>query len=122
MIQFDHMAIDARDAASSARFMAGILGVGAPVPEGADDDMFRVDLDHGGFVLFSPSDEPRFTHLAFRVDAKRFTEIVGRLKEQKIAFGNDHGDITNGQTADPLGGAGRVYFRDANGHLFEVAY
>ena len=119
MIRFDHMAVDARDAAASARFMAGLLGVGEPVPEGADDDMFRVDLE-GGFILFSPSTSPRVSHVAFRVDVGRFREIVERLRSAKVSFGNDHDDTANGRTEDPLGGTGRVYFQDGDGHLWEV--
>lgn len=121
MIQFDHLAVDARDVIKSARFLAEVLGVGEPTPEGADDDMFRVNLDHNGFVLFSPSESPRFSHVAFRVDARRFQEVVGRLREKGIPFGNDHDDTKNGQTEDFLGGAGRIYFVDDNGHLWEVA-
>ncbi|MFY0532555.1 hypothetical protein [Nannocystis pusilla] len=60
MIQLDHLAVEARDVAASARFLADILGLADPVPEGEDDDMFRIDLDHGVFVLFSPASEPRF--------------------------------------------------------------
>jgi catechol 2,3-dioxygenase-like lactoylglutathione lyase family enzyme len=119
-VRFDHVAVDARDLAASARFMADVLGVGAPIPEGADDDMLRIDLDDGAFVLFSPSTEPRFSHVAFRVTAGRFGEIVARLRAKKVAFGNEPDDPTNGRTEDALGGAGRVYFRDDNGHLWEV--
>jgi hypothetical protein len=121
MLQFDHLAVDARDLQSSARFIAEILGVGAPVPEGQDDDMLRIDLDHGAFILFSHANVPRFVHVAFRVDHARFQEVVARLRALKVAFGNDHDATANGKTEDPLGGAGRVYFVDANAHLWEVA-
>jgi hypothetical protein len=40
--------------------------------------------------------------------------------ERGLPFGNDHADPSNGQTADPLGEAGRVYFTDPDGHLFEL--
>ncbi|WP_141329884.1 VOC family protein [Myxococcus sp. AB025B] len=120
MMQLDHLAVDARDVDASSRFLARILGAKAPVPEGADDDMRRIDLDHGCFVLFSPASEPRFSHVAFRVDAKRFAEVVERLRTERVPFGNDHFDTANGKTQDPLGGAGRVYFNDSNGHLWEV--
>ncbi|MCY1063818.1 VOC family protein [Nannocystis sp. RBIL2] len=120
MIQLDHLAVEARDVAASARFLADILGLAGPVPEGEDDDMFRIDLDHGVFVLFSPASEPRFSHVAFRVDAARFESIVDRLRARGVAFGNDHDDTRNHRTEDFLGGAGRVYFHDADGHLWEV--
>ncbi|MGV3624016.1 MAG: VOC family protein [Archangium sp.] len=120
MMQLDHLAVEARDVDASSRFLAQILGTSAPVAEGADDDMRRIDLDHGVFVLFSPATEPRFAHVAFKVDRARFTDVVARLKSHNVAFGNEHFDVTNERTEDPLGGAGRVYFHDANGHLWEV--
>lgn len=121
MIQLDHLAVEARDVAASARFLADLLGLAQPVPEGEDDDMRRIDLDHGVFVLFSPASEPRFSHVAFRVDAARFGAIVDRLRARGVAFGNDHDDTRNHRTDDLLGGEGRVYFHDADGHLWEVA-
>ncbi len=83
--------------------------------------MVRVDLAHDAFILFSPSDKPRFAHVAFRVDVQRFHEIVERLRLRGIPLGNDPNDAKNGMTDDFLGGAGRVYFTDDNGHLWEVA-
>lgn len=121
MIQFDHMAVDVRDLEASARFMSELLDLGEPVPEGVDDDMLRLNLDHGGFILLSLASSPRFSHVAFRVDSTRFQEIVGRLRASGTPFGNDHSDTTNGKTDDPFGGGGRVYFHDDNGHLWEVA-
>ncbi|MFO0605234.1 MAG: hypothetical protein U0324_18790 [Polyangiales bacterium] len=82
--------------------------------------MLRIDLAHGAFVLFSPSDAPRPAHVAFRVAAGRFADVVARLRARGVAFGNDPLDPTNGETGDPLGGAGRLYFLDGNGHLWEV--
>ncbi|PZR06375.1 MAG: hypothetical protein DI536_30350 [Archangium gephyra] len=120
MIQLDHLAVDARDVDASSVFLAKVLGTGAPVPEGADDDMRRIELDHGMFLLFSPSPEPRFAHVAFKVDVKQFREVVTRLTSMNVAFGNDHFDTANGRTEDRLGGGGRVYFNDTNGHLWEV--
>ena len=119
-VQLDHLAVDARDLTASAQLVADILGVGAPIPEGEDDDMLRIDLDHGAFILFSASKDPRFSHVAFRVAEQRFGDIVARLCSKGVAFGNDPHDTTNGKTDDHHGGAGRVYFHDDNGHLWEV--
>lgn len=120
MIAFDHLGIAAYDARASALWLAEILGSSEPVADGADGDMFRIDLAHGAFVLFSSSAAPGFEHVAFRVDNARFAEVVERLRARGIAFGNDPEDPRNGRTDDPLGGAGRAYFVDPNGHLFEV--
>ena len=120
MIQIDHIGIAAHDALESARALAEILGAGEPTTDGADDDMLRVNVDHGAFLLFSASKTVNQEHIAFRVDRGRFADVVARLRGRGWAFGNDPEDPRNGRTDDPLGGEGRVYFVDANGHLFEV--
>ena len=120
MIELDHIGLAARHALASARALAEILGVAEPTPDGADGDMYRVDLEHGAALVFSTSATVAAEHIAFRVDAHRFTEVVTRLQARGLPFGNDPEDPRNGMTDDPLGGAGRVYFVDASGHLFEV--
>jgi catechol 2,3-dioxygenase-like lactoylglutathione lyase family enzyme len=122
MLQIDHIGLAARDAASSARWLASILGAAEPTPDGADGDMYRIDLAHAAFLLFNPAPTVHPEHVAFRVDATRFQEIVSRLRARGIAFGNDPEAPNNGKTDDPLGGEGRVYFIDENGHLFEATY
>jgi hypothetical protein len=47
---------------------------------------------------------------------------VDRLRAKGLAYGNDSEDLANMQTGDPLGGNGRVYFFDPNGHLFEAVF
>lgn len=121
ILQFDHVAVDARDVTASATFIAEVLGTSGPVPEGEDGDMRRIDLDHGGFLLFSPAQSPVVAHVAFRVDEARFHEALARLRSSGVAFGNEPHEASNGRTEDPLGGGGRVYFHDANRHLWELA-
>jgi catechol 2,3-dioxygenase-like lactoylglutathione lyase family enzyme len=122
MLRVDHIGIPAHDARASATALAEILGAPEPATDGADGDMFRVELEDGSFILFSPapSGKVNVVHVAFRVDEARFAAIVKRLGERSIPFGNEPDDTRNGRTDDPLGGAGRVYFVDANHHLFEV--
>ena len=122
MLRVDHIGIEARDARRAATALAEILAAPAPTPDGADGDMFRVDLEDGSFVLFSaaPRGEVAHAHVAFHVEAARFAEVVARLRGRGAAFGNEPEDSENGRTDDPLGGAGRVYFADEDGHLWEV--
>lgn len=120
MITIDHIGIEARDAEASARAFSQILGAPQPVADGADDDMFRVDLDHGASLLFAASPAPKAAHIAFRVTEGQFAPVVERLKARGLAFGNDPEAPENGETSDPLGGKGRVYWKDPDGHLFEV--
>jgi len=122
MIQVDHIGIAASDTRSSAYRLAEILGMDEPAADGADGDMYRLDFTHGTFVLFNPAETIDLAHVAFRVGKEQFDAIVGRLRGLGVPFGNRHDDTRNGQTEDfELGGKGRVYFADENGHLFEVA-
>jgi catechol 2,3-dioxygenase-like lactoylglutathione lyase family enzyme len=119
MIEIDHIALAAHDPSASARFLADLLGLEPPAVDGPDGDMYRVELG-SAFLLFARADAVAAQHMAFRVDARAFREVVARLASHAVPFGNDPEDLDNGLASDPLGGSGRVYFVDPNGHLFEV--
>jgi catechol 2,3-dioxygenase-like lactoylglutathione lyase family enzyme len=121
MITLDHIGIAARDVEASARFLSEILGVGPARPDGPDGDIYCLTIPESVSLLYSPADTVPTQHIAFRVDEMTFIAVVDRLRTRGLAFGNDPEDLTNGQTTDPLGGRGRVYFLDPNSHLFEVA-
>ena len=115
----DHVAVPSSDPERAAGWLARILGAGTVGPEGPDGDMFSVGLD-GCRVLFAAATAVAPHHLAFRVDGDGFPGVVQRLGASGLAYGNDPEHPDNGQTADPLGGPGRVYFVSPDGHLFEV--
>jgi catechol 2,3-dioxygenase-like lactoylglutathione lyase family enzyme len=119
----DHVGIPALDPEAAGTFLAGVLGEGTVVPDGppGDDsaDMFSLVLD-GWSLAFVRVPQPAPLHLAIRVAPQTFTAAIERLSERGIAFGNDPEDAANGRTDDPLGGAGRAYFRDPDGHFYEL--
>jgi catechol 2,3-dioxygenase-like lactoylglutathione lyase family enzyme len=115
----DHIAIPARDAEAAARWLGELLGV--PVArDGADDEFPCFRLGNGVQILFQEVAAPPAHHVAFRVAPAEHVAVVERLRQRRIAFGNDPEAPTNGEHTDPLGGHGRVYFYDPDGHLFEV--
>jgi catechol 2,3-dioxygenase-like lactoylglutathione lyase family enzyme len=118
-MRIDHVALPARDPEASAWFLTHILGVAPPRPEGPDGDMFSVPLD-GADVLFVAADAVEAHHMAFNTSEAEFIAVVERLRARGLPFGNDPEQPRNGRVDDPLGGAGRVYFSDPDGHLFEV--
>jgi catechol 2,3-dioxygenase-like lactoylglutathione lyase family enzyme len=122
MIAIDHIAVLARDVAGSARFMAEILGVAPGAPDGPDLEMFRLSVNESGSLLYFPVIDIPIPgqHIAFRVDPTTFDGVVDRLRAKGLLFGNDPEDPANMQATDFLGGHGRVFFLDPNGHLFEV--
>lgn len=120
MIKFDHIGLPAHDPLAAASALAELLGAGPPIADGEDGDMFRVDLDDGAFLLFTAAHDVPAGHVAFCLDRPRFTAAVDRLRVRGRPFGNRPDEPRNGRTDDELGGAGRVYFVDDNGHLLEI--
>ena len=120
MIAIDHIGIMARDAAASARFLTEILGLPPASPSGPDGDIFRVHIGESGELLYFPAEAVLGQHIAFRVDGETFRAVVDRLRAKGLVFGNHPEAQSNMQTDDFLGGDGRVFFRDPDGHLYEV--
>ena len=120
MLRVDHIGISARHPEEAARFLAEILGLGRPRPDGPDQDMFAVDVGDGVTLLFAFSDAITPQHVAFRLDANSFDDAVQRLVARGLSFGNDPEQLGNMRSGDPLGGHGRAYFVDPSGHLFEI--
>ncbi len=120
MIEVDHIRIASRDAHESALTLAEILGTAEPSIAGANGEMSRVDLEQRPSLLFDTSETVGLEHIAFRVDNIRFAEVVTRLRERGLPFGNHPEDPRNGKTDDFLGGTGRIFFLNSDGHLFEV--
>jgi catechol 2,3-dioxygenase-like lactoylglutathione lyase family enzyme len=116
----DHIGVPARDPQSAAAFLADVLGLDAAVPDGPDRDMFNLRVGDSASLVFSSAASPAAHHIAFRISGDEFAGVVDRLRARAVPFGNDPEDERNGLTDDPLGGAGRVYFRDSDGHLFEA--
>jgi catechol 2,3-dioxygenase-like lactoylglutathione lyase family enzyme len=119
-VSIDHLGLAARDAESAARWLAEILGVGAPVADGPDQDMYTVALGGTSSLVFSTAPTVPTQHIAFGVDQVTFRAIVERLHQRRLSFGNDPEEPENGQTTDPLGALGRVYFTSPDGHFLEV--
>lgn len=118
-ISLDHVGIPAADPGASARFLRSVLGEGDTSPEGPAGEMINLSVGHGALTYFElPDHEPH--HIAFRVTQSVLAGAVNRLRARDVPFGNDPEDASNGQTADPLGALGRIYFRDPDGHLFEL--
>jgi len=120
-IAVDHIAVAVRDPAGAAQFLAEILDIAPPRPDGPDGDMFRLAIGDVTSLVFTAQPTVASQHIAFRIAAGAFHGVVERLRERGVPFGNDPEQPNNGCCDDPLGGHGRVYFVDRDGHLFEVA-
>jgi catechol 2,3-dioxygenase-like lactoylglutathione lyase family enzyme len=118
-IAIDHVGIPAADPWAAARFLGEILAEGEVTPEGPDGEMASLSIGDGSLTYFGlAAHEPH--HVALRVPAPVLAGAIGRLRQRGLPFGNDPGDPANGRTDDLLGGRARIYFHDADGHLFEL--
>lgn len=118
-ITIDHVGIPAADPEASARFLCEILGEGDTSAEGPEGEMVNLSVGDGALTYFElPAHEPH--HVAFRVTESVLVRAIDWLRGHDVPFGNDPGGTPNGQSVDPLGSLGRIYFHDPNGHLFEL--
>ena len=117
-VRLDHTIVLGRDKLSSALFLNYILGRDyggnfarfAPV---ALDDELNID--------YAPADSEVFERrtFCFLASDEELDGIMGRLKGERVAFGSEPDQIENGQLNNRGGGRG-LFFRDPNGHTFEV--
>ncbi len=116
-VEFNHTIIWARDSKASARFLAEVLGLPAPVRFGP----FEVVTTANGVSLdfMDGKDEIHSRHFAFLVSDGEFDDIFGRIRERGLSYWADPARNKVGEINHHDGGRG-VYFEDANGHLLEI--
>jgi catechol 2,3-dioxygenase-like lactoylglutathione lyase family enzyme len=116
-VEFNHTIIWARDSKASARFLAEILGLPAPVTFGP----FEVVTTTNGVSLdfMEGKDEIHSRHFAFLVSESESDEIFGRIRARGLSYWADPARSKVGEINHHDGGRG-VYFEDPNGHLLEI--
>ena len=114
-ITLNHTIVPARDKVASAKFFADIFGL----RRGRTSYFAPVKVNKSLTLLFDEDDKFESHHLAFHVSKREFDAIFGRIKAAKIAFGSTPWSLDDGKPNDWGGGRG-VYFRDPNGHVFEL--
>ena len=116
-VQFNHTILSARDPRASAKFLAEMLGLPAPVHWGPFE---VVTTANGANLDYLEADgEIVSQHYAFLVDEPEFDAIFGRIKDRKLSYWADPGQTRPGEINRHDGGRG-VYFRDPDGHLLEI--
>jgi len=116
-VELNHHIVPARDSASSAAFLADVLGLPAPSPSGI---FWAVQLDNGVTLDFA---DARGTitpqHYAFLISEAEFDEIFGRITARGLPYWADPFKRVEGEINRRDGGRG-VYFDDPDGHFLEV--
>jgi catechol 2,3-dioxygenase-like lactoylglutathione lyase family enzyme len=117
-IKLNHTIVHSRDPRASADFLAGVLGLPAPVPFGP-----FLDVQVGNEVTLAFLDaegmEIQMQHYAFLVSDQEFDRIFGRIRERGLTYWADPGRKQAGEINRHFGGRG-VYFADPSGHLLEI--
>jgi catechol 2,3-dioxygenase-like lactoylglutathione lyase family enzyme len=116
-IQFNHTIVPARDAETSARFLAEILGREAPARFGP---FWTVALDNGVTLDFQHSDEQMpIEHYAFLVSEPEFDAIFERIRARGLRYWADPMHQRAFEINHNDGGRG-LYWNDPDGHYLEI--
>jgi catechol 2,3-dioxygenase-like lactoylglutathione lyase family enzyme len=115
-IVLDHTIVPAHDKVASAQFFARLFGV--PVEESASH-FVHVNVNDDLTLLFDNYPSFESHHYAFHVDDAEFDRIFERVKAAGVAYGSHPGSQDNGEINTRHGGRG-FYFKDPNGHSFEL--
>ena len=115
--QLNHTIVWSSDPSASARFLATMLGLPAPVR------FFHfevVALDNGVSLDFAPHEGPiPSQHYAFLIGESDFDAVFARIRELGVSYWADPMQRQPNAINHSDGGRG-VYFADPDGHLLEV--
>jgi hypothetical protein len=116
-VKLNHTIVHSRDKHASAKFLAEILGLPAPVPFGP---FMGVQTGNEVTLDFLETDEAiTIEHYAFLISEAEFDVIFGRIRERGLPYFADPARTQRGEINTRDGGRG-VYFEDPNGHVLEI--
>ena len=115
-LELNHIIVYAKDRRASAEFLANVLGL---TPEPDWGGFVPLKTGNGVTLDFAESDNVRSQHCAFLVSEAEFDAALERVRRVNIRFFADFDGSGEGEINHLYGGRG-FYFRDPNGHLFEL--
>lgn len=118
-VTLNHVLVGAADNDRAAQEFAEIMGLEFTGHDGPGGKFAQVRVNDTLNVDFATVPDVAPQHLAFDVDGTSFDQIITRLRERTIAFGDDPRDTTNGQITHPLAARG-LFWTSSDGHLYEV--
>ncbi len=117
-IELNHTVVPARDNVAAAKFFARILGL--PFEESAVDYFAPVRVNDSLTLDFADSERVAIHHYAFKVSEEEFDAIFKRIQDESIPYGSGPPNAFDDMKINHRGGGRGVYFRDPNGHIFEL--
>ena len=112
----DHTIVPAHDKEESARFFARIMGLEYKGPWG---HFAPVKVNDTLSMDFDDRENFQSNHYAFLATDEEFDAILGRIKAENVKYGSRPFSQDDGEINHLHGGRG-FYFKDANGHSWEV--
>lgn len=118
-IRLDHLIVPSRDRRAAAARLAGILGM--PWSEQASGGPFSAVYVNSELTLDLAQfgDEVPPQHYCFHVDEAQFDAILGRLREQDIAYRSTPLGPVDMQIKTYDGGR-LLYWSEPDGHAWEI--
>jgi catechol 2,3-dioxygenase-like lactoylglutathione lyase family enzyme len=115
-ITLNHTIVPARDKEASARFFAELMGLRYDGPHG---HFAPVRVNESLTLDFDNREQFESHHLAFHVGDEDFDAILARLQAKGLPYGSGPREQDDMQINHREDGRG-LYFRDLDGHSFEV--
>jgi hypothetical protein len=117
-IELDHTIVAAKDAETSARWLAELFGTAEPVAAGR---FWQITTANGVGLDFATAGDDDFAriHYAFSVSEEEFDAIYGRIVERGMDHWADPRRSRPGEINHRGGGRG-VYFPSNDGHHLEI--
>ncbi len=117
-IFLDHAIVPSRNAAASARQLAGLLGV--PWGQAAAGPFTAVYVNDGLTLDFiDTTEEVEVYHFCFRVSDADFDAILGRIRSAGIPFRSTVRGEVDMTVSGYMGGRG-IYWNEPDGHQWEM--
>ena len=116
-VTLNHTIVLAKDSQASAKFLAEILGLPAPV----QFSHFQVVETGNGVSLdfMDTNQEIAWQHYAFLISESEFDEIFARIQARNIPYWADPQQQKPNEINHRDGGRG-LYFEDPSGHWMEI--
>lgn len=117
-IELNHTIVPSRDKVAGARFLAGLLGL--PFDEQAAGHFAPLRINDALTLDYADESDFEVHHYAFKVSEADFDAMFGRIKAAGVPYGSGPPNPFDDMKINHRDGGRGVYFRDPDGHVFEL--